>query len=557
MRRIALLILTATACQAQVTQQTLPSRVEALQTLPERLEREAVSAATPEAQPQRRSPRTRPPSTAKTSASPPGRLHLPLLSLRVSDFLALPAEMGAAAPVTQADAAPEPMAAHAPSEDHSVSVQTAGFHAYEAGRYAEAVALFEAQPDSLDASGWEVLGWSHWQLGQPRLALAAFSRAYRLLSTDGAARGLVLAAHASGEYARLLEALQQEHSGPLHALVGEAVRQAILNGATDFQLDPEGRLRLAEAATPAATSWEHTARLETRHKRGTAGEGRLQQAGLTLIAARGRDTGTWRLELSTRHSDDGLEHAQGWAAGVGWQQVGANGLQHDLYLGRGLDGGVLPATWVGSYQLSRGDALRGWSLSLYRRQNQESLLALAGKQLGGLRWGRVLEHALRIDRYGRWGAWQPLASLTYARLTGVGVEDNDQVSLYARMLRPVSGTAGLSLGPEFYTTAFRRDLEGYGPGQGGYFSPALHAKLGGLLRIERTDSPWQWQASLGLGWALTQRDTSADDQGLAGQLELDATRDLGAGWRLGLRMSGRHSSDYRDLHAGLMLHRAY
>ncbi len=204
--------------------------------------------------------------------------------------------------------------------------------------------------------------------------------------------------------------------------------------------------------------------------------------------------------------------------------------------------------------MSQGDAQSGWGLGLFRRQNEESLLALAGKQQGVLRWGRVMENGLMLDGYARWGIWKTSASLTLARLEGVGIEANDQLSLYARLLRPIPGHTGLEWGPELYVTTFRRDLDGYGPGQGGYFSPALHAKLGGRLELDRNIGTWRWQGNLGLGWAVTERRQYSGNRGWAGQLELEGSTKLGRDWRFGLQLAGRTSPDYEDWQAGLVLH---
>ncbi len=317
MRRLLLLSLIAPLCQAQVTQQPLPSRVESLIRLPDRLETLPYATAGASLVPSApRHPPRRPKPTHPKISLPQAPAATGVWRLKLSATLHLPPSQDqvlAEAPIH--------VPARTPLADAPDAVETGlhkAYEAYEAGRHAEAVAWLRSHMESLDAAGWEVLGWSHWHLDQPEEALQAFRQAYQLQPSTGAAQGLVLSAHALRVYAGL-PGLQQRSPGPLDALISQEVRQAILQGERDFVLGPDLRLLPVPRPTAPAT-WTAQVRPWSRHKQGTPGAGRLHQAGLQLTLAYALAVGEGRLVLAPQHVKDGQDGVAGLAT---YRQPGA------------------------------------------------------------------------------------------------------------------------------------------------------------------------------------------------------------------------------------------
>ncbi|MDM7322980.1 MAG: cellulose synthase subunit BcsC-related outer membrane protein, partial [Gammaproteobacteria bacterium] len=436
--------------------------------------------------------------------------------------------------------------------------------AFEQGQYSEAERLLLEHKSHLDAGGLELLGWIQYRSGKIEAAAESFEAAYRKTPTKGAAQGLVFSLQRMKRYEPLLPLLEQVH-GPLEELVPQATREALAQGQRRFNVDSEAHL------TPSTTSNGGTAvRIEPtyRNKRGIAGEGRLHQAGVSASVQVQGENDTFKLQLEGQRADNGQEDATGQRFYALWRHGFQNGFESRLGLGRSLSGGAVGAATLGEAGLGYYTADWGLGTRLFRRGNEESLLALSGLRapLNGLTWGRVLESGLSVDGYRRFGEWNALFSLTRSRLTGEGVADNDKTELYARALHPVPSLPGLALGPELYTSRFAKNLSAFEPGHGGYFSPERFVKLGALASYETRLDRLELKLLAGLGWGWSRQAdapgnplTGAEpdkypatqSNGLAYHARLDGLWPIAARWSIGFTLGGQKSPDYTDWRTGV------
>jgi tetratricopeptide (TPR) repeat protein len=439
---------------------------------------------------------------------------------------------------------------------------------FEQGNYAEAERLLLEQRPHLDAGGLELLGWIQYRAGKMDAAAEQFEAAYRKTPSKGAAQGLVFSLHRLKRYERLPPLLEGVR-GPLDELIAPATREALAQGQTRFNVDGEARLTPSTTA-PTASNSGTTVRIEPtyRNKQGIAGEGRLHQAGVSASVQVQGENDTVKLQLEGQRTDNGQEDATGQRFYALWRHSLQNGFESRLGLGRSLSGGAVGAATLGEAGLGYYTAEWGLGGRLFRRGNEESLLALSGLRdpLSGLAWGRVLETGLSVDGYRRVGEWNALFSLTRSRLTGEGVADNNKTELYARALRPISALPGLALGPELYASRFDKNLSAFESGHGGYFSPERFLKLGALASFDTRLDRLELKLLAGLGWGWSRQAAAAGNplldlepgkypatqsDGLAYHARLDGHWPLTARWSLGFTLGGQKSPDYTDWRAGV------
>ncbi|MGK0673795.1 MAG: cellulose synthase subunit BcsC-related outer membrane protein [Halothiobacillaceae bacterium] len=441
--------------------------------------------------------------------------------------------------------------------------------AFELGNYSEAERLLLDQKPKLDAGGLELLGWIQYRAGKMEAAADNFEAAYRKAPSKGAAQGLVFSLHRLKRYEPLLSLLEHVR-GPLDELIPTATREAIAQGQTRFSVDAEARLTPSTSSTSTASS----VRVEPsfRSKRGTPGEGRMQQAGVNISTQLQGENDTLSLQLEGQRADNEQSDALGQRFYALWRHRFQHGFESRLGIGRGLSGGEVGAAMLGEAGLGYYRADWGLGARLFRRGNEESLLALSGMRdpTSGLAWGRVLETGLSVDGYRQLGDWNALFSLTRSRLTGEGVADNDKTELYARALRPIPGLPGLALGPELYASRFDKNLSAFEPGHGGYFSPERFVKLGALASYETQLDRLELKLLAGLGWGWSRQAAApgnpltgaepdkypaTQSHGLAYHARLDGLWPLTARWGIGFTLGGQKSPDYTDWRTGVYAQR--
>jgi len=431
----------------------------------------------------------------------------------------------------------------------------------------------------------EVQGWSLLRLGRHEDAADQFTQAYQAERSLGAARGLVTSLHALKAYGRLLD-IARASPGPLDQLLGPDVRERIAAGDTRFLIDDDARLvGVGRAPTPAPASAGAGGMLAggvlslkiepmLRGKQGKTGEGRLSQRGVEVTAAWERGGDSLTLRLHRERASDGEQSASGSRFYALGRHGFGNGWEVRAGLGRSLGGGAVKAATVGELGLRYDTAEWGMGARLFRRGNEESLLALTGRQdaLSGVRWGRVLATGLGLDAQTTWRGWEALGSVTLASLAGQGVASNRMVEFYGRALTPVASVPGLKWGPEAYYSQYSANLSAFEPGHGGYFSPSRFIKLGAVASYETQVDRLSLNMLGGLGWGWNRQAAAAGNpltgtspgaypsgssNGLAYHGRIDGLWPVSPQWHLGFSMAVQRSPDFNDWRASVFAKRIW
>lgn len=443
-------------------------------------------------------------------------------------------------------------------------------------RVEEAEQALLKQQEYLDANGLMVLGWAQFRLGKHALAAERFAAAYAKEPSEGAAQGLVYSAHQAKRYPLILTSLNKHPDGPLGPLVAPDIRTRLAAGEDRFGVDGQARLVVQRGNAPSGPREWLSLKVEPhlRGKAGTAGEGKLRQAGVVGTLRWQGSSQQVTLEVERQRASDAVDRASGQRWYALWNLQTASDIGFRLGVGRTLGGGAVRPTTVGEVGVGYHVPDGGVGVRLFRRGNEESLLALAGtpEALTGLRWGRVLERGLAIDAYHRGGSWDMLGSLVFSSLEGQTVAANRKVELYARALRPMESVPGLSLGPELYISRFGRNLSAFEPGHGGYFSPSLSVKLGALGRYETSLGSLALTLTGGLGWGHNREAAAAGHpitgarpgqypaatgRGLAYHGRIEGLWPLSPNWHLGFGMGMQRSPYFSDWRASVFAQRRW
>jgi len=443
-------------------------------------------------------------------------------------------------------------------------------------RIEEAEQALLKQQEYLDANGLMVLGWAQFRLGKHALAAERFAAAYAKEPSEGAAQGLVYSAHQAKRYPLILTALNKHPDGPLDPLVAPDIRTRLAAGEDRFGVDGQARLVVQRGNAPSGPREWLSLKVEPhlRGKAGTAGQGKLRQAGVVGTLRWQGSSQQVTLEVERQHASDAVDRAHGQRWYAQWNLQTARDIGFRLGVGRTLSGGAVRPATVGEAGVGYHVPEGGVGLRLFRRGNEESLLALAGtpEAITGLRWGRALERGWTLDAYHRGGSWDMLGSLVVSRLEGQTVADNRKVELYARALHPVESMPGLSLGPEVYISRFDRNVSAFEPGHGGYFSPSLSVKLGALGRYETSLGALSLTLTGGLGWGYNREAAAAGHpitgarpgqypaavgRGLAYHGRIEGLWPLNPNWHLGFGLGMQRSPYFSDWRASVFAQRRW
>ena len=442
------------------------------------------------------------------------------------------------------------------------------------GRDEEAEAIQIKYLETLDADGLTILGWTQSRLGKPDQAAERFAAAYVMKPSAEAAQALVFSALQSKKLSLILTAMSKHPDGPLDSLVAPDIRTRIAAGEQRFGVDGNARLvvQLGNDAEHQGLSLKFEPHI--RSKSGNAGEGRLRQRGVVATLSWQGQTQQAVLEVERQNAADAVERGTGQRWYAKWGMKMDSNINVQLGVGQTLSGGAVSHATIGEAGLGYSFADGGVGVRLFRRGNEESLLALSGSldATTGIRWGRVLEHGVALNAYHKDDSWDKMGSLVISRLEGQTVADNRKVEFYGRALRPLEAVPGLSLGPEVYISHFRNNLGAFEPGHGGYFSPWRGLTLGGMGRYETNLDTLALTFTGGLGWGYNKEVMAAGNpitgarsgqypsvtgRGLAYHGRVEGLLPLSSSWVLGFGLGLQRSSTFSDARANVFVQRRW
>ena len=442
------------------------------------------------------------------------------------------------------------------------------------GRDEEAEAIQIKYLETLDADGLTILGWTQSRLGKPDQAAERFAAAYVMKPSAEAAQALVFSALQSKKLSLILTAMSKHPDGPLDSLVAPDIRTRIAAGEQRFGVDGNARLvvQLGNDAEHQGLSLKFEPHI--RSKSGNAGEGRLRQRGVVATLSWQGQTQQAVLEVERQNAADAVERGTGQRWYAKWGMKMDSNINVQLGVGQTLSGGAVSHATIGEADLGYSFADGGVGVRLFRRGNEESLLALSGSldATTGIRWGRVLEHGVALNAYHKDDSWDKMGSLVISRLEGQTVADNRKVEFYGRALRPLEAVPGLSLGPEVYISQFRNNLGAFEPGHGGYFSPWRGMTLGGMGRYETNLDTLALTFTGGLGWGYNKEVMAAGNpitgarsgqypsvtgRGLAYHGRVEGLLPLSSSWVLGFGLGLQRSSTFSDARANVFVQRRW
>lgn len=446
----------------------------------------------------------------------------------------------------------------------------------EFGRNEEAEPIMVKQMEFLEADGLILLGWTQARLGKYDQAAERMATAYAKQPSKEAAEALIFTAYQAGKFPLILEVLNKNPNGPLDSLVTPEVRIQIAAGEKNFGLDTNARLTALQGNGSKSEQQELSLKFEPhlRRKSGVVDEGKLRQSGVVTTLSWQGETQRASLEVERQSATDALDRASGQRWYAKWGMKMTPSIDFQVGVGRTLSGGAVRQATVGEAGVSYSVPDGGVGVRLFRRGNEESLLALSGTPdlATGIRWGRVLERGVALNAYHRGESWDKLASLVVSRLEGQTVADNRKLELYSRALRPVESVPGLSLGPELYISSFNRNLSAFELGHGGYFSPSRSATLGGIGRYETSLGTLALTFTGGLGWSYNREAMAAGNpitgarpgqypavtgRGLAYHGRIEGLQPLSSDWVIGFGIGLQRSSGYFDRRANVFVQRRW
>jgi tetratricopeptide (TPR) repeat protein len=442
------------------------------------------------------------------------------------------------------------------------------------GRDAEAEPIQMKYLDTLDADGLTLLGWTQSRLGKPDQAAERFAAAYVMKPSAEAAQALVFSVVQSKKFPLILAVMGKQPDGPLNSLVSPEVRARIAAGDQRFGVDGSAHLLAQQInAEPEALSLKFEPHM--RIKSGAAGEGRLRQMGaVATLGWQGQEQHAV-LEVERQNATDAIDRTVGQRWYAKWGMNLDSNISVQAGVGQTLSNGAVSQAVVGEVGLGYSFSGGGVGIRLFRRGNEESLLALSGSRdaTTGIRWGRVLEDGVALSAYHKNDSWDNIGSLSISRLEGQTVAENRKVDMYGRALWRLKAVTGLSLGPEVYISQFRHNLSAFEPGHGGYFSPLFSMTLGAMGRYETNLGALALTFTGGLGRGYNKVALAAGNpitgvrpgqypastgRGLAYHGRVEGQLPLNPSWVLGFGLGQQRSSSYfSDVRANVFVQRRW
>jgi hypothetical protein len=387
--------------------------------------------------------------------------------------------------------------------------------------------------------------WSALALGERREAGEIFAGLYRDAPDAESAQGLLAAAPAR----------------PIDPVLASVEPLAGMLRKRDAERSAgEGRFLQARALDPgtygtwgAVTAPRAAIGSAWRDKSGEEGASRLRQrasaAAEVAIPLEGAMSVRARMERQTLDAGNAATRVDLDTGVVGWRLERDFAL--DASVGRGPSGGALPARTIGALELAVNPAWGQAGVAGYSVPVRESILAHAGVRdpMSGEARGGVMRRAL--EARGLWlekAPWSIGGRAFTAWLEGTGVESNRHrgAELAAGYDLGLAGftyaAASLTAGTERYDT----NLSGFGPGQGGYFSPQRFHRLGAALDFMTAEGGrWMLRGRVSTGWQ-DKREDATESTGRDASLQLAGSVRLTPHVHAGFAITRAVSPQYRE-----------
>jgi hypothetical protein len=261
--------------------------------------------------------------------------------------------------------------------------------------------------------------------------------------------------------------------------------------------------------------------------------------------------------------DNGLS----WSAGLRYQGDWHLAAQ----IGQTPTNGALDTKLRGALTFGQRRARFAWEATLAHQPVRESLLSYTGltDPATGNPWGRVFRSGISLNAWRQLSPEWTLAGMLGAHeYRGTDVADNTGVEAEVSIGRNLTHPrfAYLTLGPAIEYRTFRRNLNHFTVGHGGYYSP--DQDIGLMLAFDfqtREAAPWLMQGSARAGWRLQEEAASpwfplgasgngidngsypaTSESGLGASLRVEGITQLTPTWQFGGALSGNYSSSFQE-----------
>ncbi len=422
---------------------------------------------------------------------------------------------------------------------------------YRSERYVDASTEFAAAATEgeLPRYARALHAWSLMNQGLRREAGERFAQLYREAPDLETAQGM-LATAAAAPLDPALTTIE-----PLAGLVRQR------DGQVAFRERRFLEARALDQATYAdhgAASTQHAALAHAwRDKSGTTGESQLRLRGSTeLTAYAPLESASVRARVARRAIDSG-PGTQTAAMKEGDVTLRVErGIAVEASLGRAAVGGPVGGRTTATLDIA---ATPGWgqaSLAVLSLPVRESVLAHAGIREGNTARGRVFRNA--IEARALWLQAAPFslgARAAVARFTGSGVDSNEY--------RGAEIAAGFDLGLQGFSYAaaslaasderYDRNLSGFAPGQGGYFSPQRYRRIGVALDfLTEERRSWIVRGRAAAGY-VDKREDAIESRGNDSTLQLAGAVAITPRVHAAFAISRGQSPQYRETQALVQL----
>ena len=323
-----------------------------------------------------------------------------------------------------------------------------------------------------------------------------------------------------------------------------------------------------------ARSPELQAGLHGRKRNGEAGSSALRQTEVPVELRLPLGEGKLKLQVTQVSLDAGAsatgaritQKASGVAVAVGYT---APGIAVDI--GQ-TPSGFLISNTVGGVKLDGSlvdDGSLRYRVNVSRRSVTDSLLSFAGvlDSVSGKTWGGVVASGARLDLSKDLGSHGFYGSAAWHDLRGHEVASNRRTEFglgsYFSLLR--SANSQLSMGLDFNSLSYDKNLGEFDFGQGGYFSPQRYNALTVPLNWAQRSGPVSYLLQGALGYQKYSQDMAAagggsalesvSSSGIAYKLAAGAQYQFNPNWLLdaSLQSDNNASGSYRQWAAGLTL----